>query len=411
MEPRFYLSSKTNKKGRSSVMLYISTHGKRITISTGKLIKVENWNEKAQRARGDSKEALELNIFLISFGAKALSIICSLIENQETEIIKKFKEEIKAKERTKRIKVANDLNGKDGTLIIFIENYQKTAPKSEGTKGQYLTTLNLLKEFQNTNYHKPIDFESVDMPFYNQLISFFQNDKKYAVNTIGKYIKNLKFFMGEAEENDLHSNLKFKSKKFKKPTEESFSIYLTEKEIEQMFEHDFSGESVKEMVRDLFVASCWIGVRIGDLLSIQKENIRGNLISIRTIKTNEFVDIPLHPVVKKILLKYGGSFPNNISEQKFNQKLKEIASSVGLTDQIGYSITKGGMKKKITESKDQLISAHTARRSFATNLYKRGLPIQTIMAVTGHQTEKSFRTYIKSKRIDAVKNFSTFFRK
>ena len=164
------------------------------------------------------------------------------------------------------------------------------------------------------------------------------------------------------------------------------------------------------MVRDLFVASCWIGVRIGDLLSIRKENLGSNQISIRTIKTNEFVDIPLHPIVKNILSKYKGSFPNNISEQKFNEKLKEIAADVGLSDQIGYSITKGGMKKKITEAKHQLISAHTARRSFATNLYKRGLPIQTIMAVTGHQTEKSFRTYIKSKRIDAVKDMSGFFK-
>jgi integrase len=409
MEPRFYLSSKTNKEGRSSVMLYISTLGKRITISTGKFIKPNNWNERAQRARGDSKEALEFNMFLISFGAKAIAILSSLIENQEPEIIKKLKEQIKAAEKIIKNKAANDLHGKNGSLLTFVENYQKTAPKSKGTKGQYLTTLNLLKEFQDTTFHKPIDFESVDMPFYDQLITFFQDKKKYAVNTIGKYIKNLKFFMGEAEENDLHSNLKFKSKKFKKPTEESFSIYLTEKEIEQMFKHDFSEAPVKEMVRDLFVASCWIGVRIGDLLSIRKENIGSNQISIRTIKTNEFVDIPLHPIVKNILIKYKGSFPNNISEQKFNSKLKEIAADVGLSDQIGYSITKGGMKKKIAESKHQLISAHTARRSFATNLYKRGLPIQTIMAVTGHQTEKSFRTYIKSKRIDAVKDMSGFF--
>jgi integrase len=409
MEPRFYLSSKTNKEGRSSVMLYISIHGKRITISTGKYIKPDNWNERTQRARGDSKVALEFNIFLISFGAKAIAILSSLIENQEPEIIKKLKEQIKAAEKIKKNKAANDLHGKNGSLLTFVENYQKTAPKSKGTKGQYLTTLNLLKEFQDTTFHKPIDFESVDMPFYDQLITFFQDEKKYAVNTIGKYIKNLKFFMGEAEENDLHSNLKFKSKKFKKPTEESFSIYLTEKEIEQMFKHDFSEAPVKEMVRDLFVASCWIGVRIGDLLSIRKENIGANQISIRTIKTNEFVDIPLHPIVKDILSKYEGSFPNNISEQKFNEKLKEIAADVGLSDQIGYSITKGGMKKKITEAKHQLISAHTARRSFATNLYKRGLPIQTIMAVTGHQTEKSFRTYIKSKRIDAVKDMSGFF--
>src|ERR1035441_5233187 len=119
MEPRFYLSSKTNKEGRSSVMLYISIHGKRITISTGKYIKPDNWNERTQRARGDSKVALEFNIFLISFGAKAIAILSSLIENQEPEIIKKLKEQIKAAEKIKKNKAANNLHGKNGSLLTF----------------------------------------------------------------------------------------------------------------------------------------------------------------------------------------------------------------------------------------------------------------------------------------------------
>ena len=43
----------------------------------------------------------------------------------------------------------------------------------------------------------------------------------------------------------------------------------------------------------------------------------------------------------------------------------------------------------------QRVTAHTARRSFATNLYKRDFPTLMIMRRTGHQTEKAFLTYIK----------------
>jgi integrase len=43
----------------------------------------------------------------------------------------------------------------------------------------------------------------------------------------------------------------------------------------------------------------------------------------------------------------------------------------------------------------QLVTTHTARRSFATNLYKSGFPTLSIMAITGHTTEKSFLKYIK----------------
>ena len=43
----------------------------------------------------------------------------------------------------------------------------------------------------------------------------------------------------------------------------------------------------------------------------------------------------------------------------------------------------------------EMISSHTARRSFATNEYLNGTPSITIMAVTGHKTEKAFLKYIK----------------
>ena len=38
---------------------------------------------------------------------------------------------------------------------------------------------------------------------------------------------------------------------------------------------------------------------------------------------------------------------------------------------------------------------HTARRSFATNMYLRGVPAISIMAITGHTTEANFLKYIK----------------
>lgn len=48
-----------------------------------------------------------------------------------------------------------------------------------------------------------------------------------------------------------------------------------------------------------------------------------------------------------------------------------------------------------TFEKWQLVSTHTARRSFATNMYKLGIPSITIMKLTGHRTEKAFMKYIK----------------
>jgi len=41
------------------------------------------------------------------------------------------------------------------------------------------------------------------------------------------------------------------------------------------------------------------------------------------------------------------------------------------------------------------LTTHCARRSFCTNNYLSGTDVLTIMAISGHKTEKSFRRYLK----------------
>ena len=55
--------------------------------------------------------------------------------------------------------------------------------------------------------------------------------------------------------------------------------------------------------------------------------------------------------------------------------------------------------------KFQLITNHTARRSFATNKVLEGYPYSAVMLVTGHKTEKAFLRYVKLTGYDAVKIF------
>lgn len=62
---------------------------------------------------------------------------------------------------------------------------------------------------------------------------------------------------------------------------------------------------------------------------------------------------------------------------------------------ISKVMTKAGKKVTLSLKKWEMISSHTARRSFAANEYLSGTPSITIMAVTGHKTEKAFLKYIK----------------
>ena len=90
MKARFYLSSKLNSESRAAILLFLSTHGKRLTISTGKIIKPINWNSKSQSAKGISSQAVELNNYLTNFGTKAINILSNLIETNQTNLVEEF---------------------------------------------------------------------------------------------------------------------------------------------------------------------------------------------------------------------------------------------------------------------------------------------------------------------------------
>ena len=112
-------------------------------------------------------------------------------------------------------------------------------------------------------------------------------------------------------------------------------------------------------------------------------------------KTDKPVFVPLNPQIRAILTKYNGIPPRVLTNQRMNDYLKEIAQLADLNEKVTMSQTKGGLKVTKTLHKWELVTTHTARRSFATNAYLQGDPSLDIMRLTGHRTETSFMKYIK----------------
>jgi integrase len=288
-------------------------------------------------------------------------------------------------------------------LFSYIESFNKTSgtrlnPKSGRPvcykmQREYEVTFGYLKEYAE-KIKKQIAFKDIDLKFYEGFTQFLQ-DKKMAVNTIGKKVQTLKIFLNAAREEGLNPYDNYKSSKFKTVSEDAETIALDEKELSKLYELDLSAQPARERVRDLFLVGCWTGCRFSDISQIVPENITGGFIRIKQHKTGKEVVIPLHPVVTVILNKYGGKLPPAISNQKFNVVLKAIAKDAEIKDTVHKAITKGGVKTSKAYKKYQLVTTHCGRRSFATNLYLANFPTLSIMAITGHKTEKAFLRYIK----------------
>jgi len=227
----------------------------------------------------------------------------------------------------------------------------------------------------------------------------------------GKNVKTLKVFMNEAVDLGYTTNLAFKNKKFVVTKEESDSVYLTEKEIMKLYGHDLSKNTKLDQVRDLFCFGCWVGLRFSDYSNIKVDNlvkIEGeHFLKIKTQKTGELVIIPCNPHVLEIFKKYDknpNKLPRAISNQKFNDYIKEVCEAAGLTET-------GRLSTIPDKALFECISSHTARRSFATNYYLEGFPTIDLMKITGHRTEASFMKYIKITQIDTAMRLSKHIKK
>lgn len=156
-------------------------------------------------------------------------------------------------------------------------------------------------------------------------------------------------------------------------------------------------------IKDYFIIGCLTALRFSDYSRLKPQNFIRNKIVIKTQKTNTPVQIPIHPLVREIIQKYGKQLPPPPSIQHFNRELKKIGKKIGFTKKILYERQIGLTRVSKLVPKYQFISSHTARRSAATNMYIAGIMPFRIMLITGHKTEKSFFRYIRITREENVK--------
>ena len=213
---------------------------------------------------------------------------------------------------------------------------------------------------------------------------------------MASWVKILKTFFNDA--NTQGYNNTSQHKRFHVFSEDVDSIYLTETELQQLKDVDFSENQRLERVRDWFLLLAWTGCRFSDLEKVSKTDIKDGFITFRQQKTNTKVTIPLHPVVIEILEKYNFDLPKPITNAEFNINIKEACKTAKINSPETMTRTVGGKLTTEKFEKWQRVSSHTGRRSFCTNMYKRGLSTLMIMSISGHKTEVAFLKYIKIKQ-------------
>jgi len=371
----------------------------------------ESFDVSLQAVKESARKNYEtINLEIETFDRTAKELIRTLSENGNVPSHDKLRTELD--KIYKPTKVTTEQGETPKELFPFIDFFIKTATRKENTIKSYKTLKNNLLEYQNDK-KTTLTFDRLDIDFYNSFVDYLTKPKTIktkagkpktvsglSINTIGTRIKILKTFLSAANDRGISVPTDYTKKSFKKPTEESFSIYLNESELTSIYNKS-DLPLYLERVRDLFLIGSYTGLRFSDLAQLKKENITSdNTINITTQKTNQKVVVPIHPIVREIFRKYDYKLPKLPTNQKFNEFLKEVAKLAGIKEPITMESTKGGFKVSETTEKYNLVTSHTARRSFATNAFLMDMPSISIMKITGHKTESAFMRYIKMSAKD-----------
>ncbi len=300
-------------------------------------------------------------------------------------------------------------------LVAYYDYYG--AHKKDSVKKATFTKLNvnkhLIQRFQEAT-GKEYLIKDVNADFMRKFQEYCKSER-YAQNTIARAVKFIKTVCYHAHNNGIETHYQLNSITAK--TEKVDKIFLNTEELDKILGVDLEHEYLAN-ARDWLIISCETGQRVSDFMRFNKEMIRyvGEvpLIEFNQVKTGKTMSIPLSKKVMAILSNRNGDFPRKISDQRYNEYIKEVCKVAGIKDNIegAKSLTVDGVTRKVSGifPKHELITSHIGRRSFSSNNYGR-IPTALLINATGHSTESMFLEYIGKTSTDKALQLAEYFSK
>jgi integrase len=423
--PKFYLEPRKNQSGKLAINMFYSFYGERLQYYTG--IRVEPGQYNAEDSKGNLINKSDVNKLIkvpgsygtiIKNNLKQIALDVQNIANTaKANKIPVTKELLRSE--LDKIHKHKDEEPQQAKALDFIQFYEQLIDDSKSgarvmqksTKaGQrfshnaiknYQSSLSAVKRYMRSNRLKKLKFAEINKEFYESFKAFcYSPGENKEISTFAGYIKDIKSVMNEAREAGVQNHDGHKATSFLMPSYVSDTKALTLEEVDQIHALDLSGNPRMDKIRDLFLIGCYSALRFSDFVNLKVENISDGFIRLRQIKTGGLVTIPIMQRLQRVLDKYQGTLPAPVSNQEFNRVIKEVVKAAGLDYEVEVKNFTGGKAKIERKPICDLVSSHTARRSYATIMFKKGVSPMLIMSATGHKTESSFLKYIKANNED-----------
>jgi site-specific recombinase XerD len=372
----FNRRKKLNKQGKAALEIEISMNGSRKWISTKIALSPDQWDGKRNSVKGTHPNAPGLNLQLTNKLAELEKLKYDAISNNRPVSFALFTDPKQQK--------------KQADFVEFFKAELRLSPHTMATINSHRATLNHLLK-----YSPVLPFEAVDVPFVEGFTRYLKADPNIKANdTVMKHYKVLKIYINKAINHKLikHENNPFNIIKMKYSS--SGIKYLEEQEVQKLeaLRHTLPKQEQHLLpVLDMFLFSCYTGLRFSDVTSLQPHNIaesKGRYkLALNQQKTGGAIGYYLNEIFNGKALELYKQYSKNGTEKPFpsftnqytNRALKELAALAGI---------------------DKKLRFHMSRHTAGTLLLNKGVAMPVVQKILGHR--KIATTELYSKILDAT---------
>lgn len=401
MNVNIYLDKKPDANAKCQLFFHITGNGSKSKVSSNIKVSPENWVNGSINKREPNYD-LNNAILQTKFGMLNRIIAeaeLKMMKSSPVEVKEAYLRKLKYKEQEKTIL---DKNGLVAYFDFYKEQY-KNIHKANTIRG--------LKQVRDhiEKFDPTISMEDVNQTWLVGYCNYLIELKLEDSTIKDRHIKAIKSVCNEGRRNKVIISDQVDKFKWKAIPKQPFSATWEEVLAIQGIT-DFI-TPIQGLVRDLFLFSCYTGLRHSDLEEINPKNIikQGDQLMLRVVVTKTDFDysIPLNQVIVDLLTKYKYKIPL-LTQQVYNHEVKHV-SRMKVKGTVTKIKSSGNKREVIEVDRSQMFTTHTGRRTFGRRFIDRGGSLIILSKIFGHRNTETTLNYIGYQPQEVISEFQKVF--
>ena len=382
----FFVNRSKEKNGIVPIMGRVTINGTQAQFSCKYSIAAEQWDTKANKVKGKSKEARDINFALDNIKAQIIKHYQRISDREAyvtAEMVRNAYQGIGTEYET--LLRAFDKHNADFAKRVGKDRVRETLYKHTIARTH---VANFIKHYYNRS---DFGMNELTEDFLNQYCIYLRNEVGVQQSTIRLYCTTLKSIVSHAHKNGLIPRDPFANSHISGGNKER--EFLTEEEVQTLMAPCFNDPALT-FVRDIFIFGCLTGISFIDIKNLTTDNLVTLNDSLWISSVRQKTKIPFRVKLMesacKIIDRYepfrcGNRLFNVYRNGWTNTLLKQIADECGINKRMTF---------------------HMSRHSYAVMAISNGMPIESVSKVLGHTKITTTQHYAKITTEKLDKDFS-----